>query len=67
MIIVIIGEHHHINAVAAVGDFDYHCIDGEMTKEVVQQRGMAIRVACQVLTLSESCYRYEGKRNAEDP
>ena len=29
-----------------------------MAKEVVQQRGVAIRLACAVFTISESCYRY---------
>jgi len=36
-----------------------------MAKEVVQRRGVAIRLACQVFTISESCFRYEGKNNAE--
>jgi putative transposase len=34
-----------------------------MAKEVVQQRGIAIRVACGVFLISESCYRYESKQN----
>ena len=37
-----------------------------MAKEVVAQRGISIRLACQVFTVSESCYRYEAKRNAEN-
>ena len=37
-----------------------------MAKEVVTQRGISIRVACQVFTVSESCYRYEAKLNAEN-
>ena len=32
-----------------------------MAKEVVQQRGVAIRVACAVFSISESCYRYEAQ------
>jgi hypothetical protein len=32
-----------------------------MAKEVVVQRGLTIRVACQVFSVSESCYRYEAK------
>ena len=36
-----------------------------MAKEVVQQRGLAIRVACAVFSISESCYRYVSKQNAE--
>jgi putative transposase len=34
-----------------------------MAKEVVAQRGISIRLACSVFTVSESCYRYEAKRN----
>ena len=37
-----------------------------MAKEVVQQRGLAIRVACAVFSISESCYRYEPKQAAEN-
>jgi hypothetical protein len=32
----------------------------------VQQRGLAIRVACAVFSISESCYRYEPKQDAEN-
>ena len=35
-----------------------------MAKEVVQQRGVAIRLACAVFTISESCYRYQSQFNA---
>lgn len=31
---------------------------------MVQQRGIAIRVACAVFSVCESCYRYECKHNA---
>ena len=37
-----------------------------MAKEVVQQRGLAIRLACAVFSISESCYRYESKQNADN-
>jgi putative transposase len=37
-----------------------------MAKEVVLQRGLAIRVACAVFSISESCYRYEPKHDAEN-
>jgi hypothetical protein len=37
-----------------------------MAKEVVQQRGLAIRLACAVFSISGSCYRYESKQNAEN-
>jgi putative transposase len=37
-----------------------------MAKEVVHQRGIAIRTACAVFSISESCYRYESKQNAEN-
>ena len=37
-----------------------------MAKEVVQQRGLTIRVACAVFSISESCYRYEPKHDAEN-
>ncbi|ARV18668.1 hypothetical protein AEP_01724 [Curvibacter sp. AEP1-3] len=37
-----------------------------MAKEVVAQRGISIWLACDVSTVSESCYRYEVKRHAEN-
>jgi putative transposase len=37
-----------------------------MAKEVVVQRGLTIRVACQVFSVSESCYRYEAKTDAQN-
>lgn len=37
-----------------------------MAKEVVALRGISIRLPCQVFTVSESCYRYEAKFNAEN-
>ena len=37
-----------------------------MAKVVVAQRRISIRLACQVFTVSESCYRYEAKLNADN-
>jgi putative transposase len=37
-----------------------------MAKEVVAKRGIAIRLACDVFTISESCFRYEGEQNADN-
>lgn len=37
-----------------------------MAKEVVQLRGIAIRLACDVFSISEFCYRYESKQNAQN-
>jgi putative transposase len=37
-----------------------------MAKEVVEQRGVSIRLACAVFSISESCYRYASKHNAEN-
>lgn len=37
-----------------------------MAKEVVAQRNTTIRLACQVFTVSESCYRYEAKTDEEN-
>ena len=37
-----------------------------MAKEVVQQRGIPIRMACAVFSVSESCYRYESRQNTEN-
>ena len=36
-----------------------------MAKEVVHQRGLAIGIACSVFSISESCYRYEPKQDAD--
>ncbi len=38
----------------------------EMAIKVVQERGLPIRVACLAFRISESCYRYERKTNAEN-
>lgn len=37
-----------------------------MPQEVVRQRGISIRLACQAFNISESCYRHEAKRSAEN-
>ena len=37
-----------------------------MAKEAVVQSGISVRLACDVFTVSESCYRYEARRNAEN-
>jgi putative transposase len=37
-----------------------------MAKEVVHQRGVAIRLACSVFSISESCYRYQSQLSAEN-
>jgi len=38
----------------------------EMAKKVVADRGVCIRVACVAFRISESCYRYERKLDAEN-
>ena len=37
-----------------------------MAKKVVAERGVCIRVACVAFSISESCYRYELKLDAEN-
>jgi putative transposase len=37
-----------------------------MAHQAVEQRGLSIRLACQVFTVSETCYRYVPKRDAEN-
>ena len=37
-----------------------------MAKRVVSERSVSIRLACELFTVSETCYRYEAKRNAEN-
>ena len=37
-----------------------------MAKKVVADRGVCIRVACLAFRISESCYRYERKLDAEN-
>lgn len=37
-----------------------------MAKRAVQERQIAIRLACVIFSVSETCYRYEPKRNHEN-
>lgn len=37
-----------------------------MAKQAVEQKGISIRLACQTFAVSETCYRYEAKLNAEN-
>ena len=37
-----------------------------MAKKAVTERGACIRVACEAFRISESCYRYERKLDAEN-
>ncbi len=38
----------------------------EMAKQVVSERCISIRLACLIFSVSETCYRYEAKRDAEN-
>lgn len=38
----------------------------EVDKEAVAQHGVAISLACTAFGISETCYRYEAKRQAEN-
>lgn len=38
----------------------------EMAKDTVRQKGIAVRLACELFSVSETCYRYEAKRNADN-
>lgn len=38
----------------------------EMARRVVAQRGLSVRLACVIFSVSETCYRYEAKKNAEN-
>jgi len=37
-----------------------------MAKDSVAKKGIPIRLACQMFQVSETCYRYEARRNAEN-
>jgi putative transposase len=37
-----------------------------MAKQIVEQRGATVRVACAIAGISRSCYRYEAKLNTEN-
>ena len=38
----------------------------EMAKRAVQERGISIRLACELYQISQTCYRYETQRNVEN-
>ncbi len=38
----------------------------EMAKRAVHERGISIRLACQLYKISQTCYRYEAQLNAEN-
>jgi len=38
----------------------------EMAQKAVRDKGIPIRLACAILSVSETCYRYEAKSNAEN-
>ena len=37
-----------------------------MAERAVKERGVSIRLACEMFRVSQSCYRYESKSNAEN-
>jgi hypothetical protein len=37
-----------------------------MAKQTVSAKGVSIPLACEFLSVSETCYRYEAKKNAEN-
>lgn len=37
-----------------------------MAREAVQRKGISIRLACAIFQVSQTCYRYQAKRNAEN-
>jgi putative transposase len=38
----------------------------EVTQKTVQDKAIPIRLACAIFSVSEACYRYEAKSNAEN-
>ena len=38
----------------------------EMAKQTVSVKGVPIRLACDLFSLSETCYRYEARKDAEN-
>jgi len=38
----------------------------KMAQKAVQDKGIPIRLACAIFSVSETCYRYEAKSNAEN-
>jgi putative transposase len=39
---------------------------GEMAQRAVRDKAIPIRLACEAFRVSESCYRYQAKKNAEN-
>ena len=37
-----------------------------MAKSVVAERGISIRLACVIFSVSQTCYRYEANKDAEN-
>jgi putative transposase len=37
-----------------------------MAKRAVEQHGISIRLACDLFQVSQTCYRYQAKLNAEN-
>ncbi|MEY5002542.1 MAG: hypothetical protein RL678_351 [Pseudomonadota bacterium] len=37
-----------------------------MAKQAVQESGVSIKLACEAFRVSETCYRYQPKRRAEN-
>jgi putative transposase len=37
-----------------------------MARRAVVERGISVRLACQILTVSQICYQYEAKKNAKN-
>ena len=37
-----------------------------MAKKAVRDKAIPIRLACAIFSMSETCYRYEAKSNAEN-
>jgi putative transposase len=38
----------------------------EVDRPIVKEHGISVRPACQILTMSETCYRYEARKNVEN-
>ena len=38
----------------------------EIARRVVTERGISVRLACQNFMVSDTCYRYEAKKSAEN-
>ena len=42
------------------------CAVVRLPKGVVAERGLSVRLACVIFSVSETCYRYEAKKDAEN-